>query len=97
MQNTCLRTKVQTGGHVDKWMTLGVLQRAEYVQGLAEMITATMEDLSDQMNSMEDCLEILQEETEAVEERIEEMMDFIKDRINAEIPSEDSREDDLPF
>lgn len=71
---------VRRNRHVEKWLTLDVMQRVEQVRCIAEMLDATMEDITDQMEDLESVLECLQEGTETIQERIEEIMDLIQEK-----------------
>ena len=97
MQNITRRYRAHSGSYADKWMTIGILQHTEQVQNMAEMITATMDDLSDQMEVLENSMENLQEEAEAIEERIDEMLEFLKDHLEVNSPQDATAERDLPF
>lgn len=74
--NTCSRTR-----NIDKWVALGMMQRVEQVRNIAEMLSATMEDLSDQMTDLESNLECLTDATDTIQNQIEEMMDLIQEEI----------------
>ena len=43
--------------NVDKWVALAMMQQAEQVRNIAEMLCATMEDMSDQMENLNEHLE----------------------------------------
>ena len=45
--------------NVDKWVALAMMQQAEQVRNIAEMLCATMEDMSDQMETLNEHLESL--------------------------------------
>lgn len=74
-------TSIRRNYHAEKWLTLDVMQRVEQVRCIAEMLDATMEDISDQMENLESVVECLQEGAESIQERIDELMDLIQLRI----------------
>ena len=68
--------------NIDKWVALGMMQRVEQVRNIAEMLSAAMEDLSDQMTNLESNLECLTDATDTIQEQIEEMMNLIQEEIS---------------
>ena len=68
--------------HIDKWLTLGVMQRVEQVRHIAEMLMATMEDLSDHLETVQSAMEDLTEETNAIDDRIDELMNMIQENVD---------------
>ncbi len=71
-----------TGRNVDKWIALGLMQRVEQVYNIAGMLSATMEDLSEQMTDMESELENLSEATETLQEKIDVITEMIQEVVN---------------
>ena len=80
MQST-ENTFIRRGSHTDKWLTLDVMQRVEQVRCIAEMLDATMEDISDQMENLGTVMEYLQEGAETIQDRIEELMGLIQEEV----------------
>ncbi len=70
-----------TGRNVDKWIALELMQRVEQVNNLSGILSATMEDLSDQLTNVESELENLSETTETLQEKIEEISERIVEAI----------------
>ena len=70
--------------NVDKWVAMGMMQRIEEVRSVAEMLSATMEDLSDQMTDLESNLDYLTGATETIQDKIEEMVFLIENEISPE-------------
>lgn len=81
---TTNNTSFHRNYHTDKWLTLDVMQRIEQVRCIAEMLDATMEDISDQMENLESVMDCLQEGSETIQERIEELINLIQDKIEDE-------------
>ncbi len=71
-------TAIRRNSHADRWLTLDVMQRVEQVRCIAEMLDATMEDISVHMEDLESVVNCLYEGTETIQERIEELMDLIR-------------------
>ncbi len=67
--------------NIDKWIALGLMQRVEQVYNIAGMLSATMEDLSEQMTDLESELENLSEATETLQEKIDEITGMIQEAI----------------
>ncbi len=67
--------------NVDKWIALELMQRVEHVNNLSGILSATMEDLSDQLTNVESELENLSETTETLQEKIEEISERIEEVI----------------
>ncbi len=67
------------GKNVDKWVAMNMIQRAEQIYHIAEMLDATMQDLSEQMDTMSDVMGNLEEATEVIREKMEEMADMMSD------------------
>lgn len=63
--------------NVDKWVALAMMQQAEQVRNIAEMLCATMEDMSDQMETLNEHLESLSDATETIQEKLDDMMDLM--------------------
>jgi len=70
---------------ISKWVTLGMMQRAEQVRNIAEMLEATMEELSDQMANLDEKMDMLAEATEAIQEQMEEIVDIMNSEINPDV------------
>ena len=70
--------------NIDKWVAMGMMQHVEQVRSIAEMLSATMEDLSDQMMDLESNLEYLSDATETIQDKIVEMMFLIENEISPE-------------
>lgn len=70
------------GRNIDKWIALGLMQRIEQVYSIAEMLSATMEDLSDQMSELESELENLSDATEELQDKIDSVVDLIQEEMN---------------
>ena len=87
--------------NIDKWIALGLMQRVEQVNSIAEMLSATMEDLFDQVAELESTLDALSDETETIQEKIDEISDLIQEEagksLNASKAAACSPDDDLPF
>jgi len=69
-----------SGRNIDKWIALGLMQHVDQVYNIAGLLSATMEDLSDQVMELESELENLSDATEAIQERIDEMMNLIQEK-----------------
>lgn len=67
--------------HVDKWLTMGLMERVEQVRTIAMMLETTMEDITDHLDEVQFAMDGLAEETEAIDERIEELMGMIEAQI----------------
>ena len=67
---------------VDKWLTLGLMERIEQVRTIAMMLETTMEDITDHLDEVQFAVEGLAEETEAIDEHIEELMYMIGAQID---------------
>ena len=87
--------------NIDKWIALGLMQRVEQVNNIAEMLSATMEDLFDQVMELESKLDVLSDATETIQERIDEISDLIQEeagkQLNASKAAACLPVDDLPF
>ena len=85
--------------NISKWVTLGMMQRAEQVRNIAEMLEATMEDLSDQMANLDVKIDLLAEASEAIQEQMEEIVDIMNGEIYPDTVQspEMSRINPLPF
>ena len=71
----------RNGRNVDKWIALGLMQRIEQVYNIAGMLSASMEDLSDQMSELEYQLDNLSDATEELQEKIDEIVDLIQEEM----------------
>lgn len=76
--------KESTAVKTSKWMSLGIMQRADQLRSVAEMLAATMEDLMEQMENVEACLEAVHEETESIQDRMEELVFMMEDNVDPE-------------
>ena len=74
-------TESRRRSNIEKWLTLGMMERVEQVRNAAEFLTANMEEISDQLNDLESVLEALSGATEDIQDKIEEMMYLIQDEI----------------
>lgn len=70
--------KENTGKGTDRWMYLGIVQRADQLRSVTEMLVAAMEDLSEQMENVEECLEVIGQGTDAVQDRMEELISMME-------------------
>ncbi len=70
-----------TGRNVDTWIALELMQRVEQVNNISGILSATMEDLSEQLSDVESELENLSEATETLQEKIEEITEMIQEVI----------------
>ena len=68
--------------HVEKWLTLGLMERVEQVRTIAMMLETTMEDITDHLDEVQSAVEGLTDETQAIDERIEELMYMIEAQID---------------
>jgi len=87
--------------NIDKWIALGLMQRFDQVYNIAGLLSATMEDLSDQMTELESELENMSDATETIQEKIDEMMDLIQEEIG-QVPNDSEMtsylaDGELPF
>ena len=84
---------------ISKWVTLGMMQRAEQVRNIAEMLEATMEDLSDQMANLDEKMDLLAEASEVIQEQMEEIVDIMNGEINPDVlPAPEASDiNPLPF
>ena len=57
-----------------------MMQQAEQVRNIAEMLCATMEDMSDQMETLIEHLESLSDATETIQEKLDDMMDLMNSK-----------------
>ncbi len=95
-----MRENLQSGHgkNVDKWVAMNVMQRAEQIYHIAEMLDATMQDLSEQMDAMSDVMENLEEATEVIREKMEEMADMMSDDFDPDdLLPPTSESEPLPF
>lgn len=85
--------------NINKWVTLGMMQRVEQVRNIAEMLEATMEDLSDQMTNLDEKMDLLTETSEVIQGQIEEIVDIMNGEINPDLmpPTDISGINPLPF
>ena len=85
--------------NIDKWIALGVMQQAEQVRNIAEMLTVSMEDLFDQMEDLNSNLDSLSDTTETIQEKIDEMMDILNGEVDPEppLPLVTEESEPLPF
>lgn len=67
--------------NTSKWMSLGIMQRADQLRSVAEMLVATMEDLMEQMENVEACLEAIHGGTESLQDRMEELIFMMEDHV----------------
>ena len=72
--------------NIDKWVALGMMNKAEEVKNIAEMLEATMEDLFDQVGNLNSNLDLLSDATEALQERMEEMVDMMNSEMYPDSP-----------
>lgn len=70
------------GRNMDKWIALGLMQRVEQVYDIAGMLSAAMEDLSDQMANLESELENLSDATEEIQDKIDAVVDLIQEEMS---------------
>lgn len=89
--------KQQHGLHIDQWVAMGVMNRVEQVQNIAEMLTAAMDDISCEMENLETLMDYLQEGTDTIEEKIEELTDLIQCETEEEAKELYKTEPELPF
>ena len=87
--------------NVVAWLSLGMMERVEQVRNIAELLCATMEDLSDKVADLDSTLDYLSNATEAIQDRIDEMMnliqgDYVPELLSTEADA-DASSDDLPF
>lgn len=72
----------QAGRNMDKWIALGLMQRVEQVYSIAGMLSAAIEDLSDQMTNLESELENLSDAAEELQEKMDSVVDLIRAEMN---------------
>ena len=102
-----MRANENEGGrfsHVNKWLTMELMERMEQVRTIASMLEASMEDITDHLEEVHEAVEELEEETEAIDERIEGLVHMIKSQIDHSLDMDSgsefdsaSNDDGLPF
>ncbi len=91
-------TQSGQGKNVDKWVAMNMMRQAEQIYHIAEMLDATMQDLSEQMDTMSDVMGNLEEATEVIREKMEEMADMMSDDFKPDdLLSPTSESEPLPF
>jgi predicted nucleic acid-binding Zn-ribbon protein len=85
--------------NIKKWVTLGMMHKADQVHDIAQMLEATMEDLSEQMENLDEKMELLEEAVEMIQEQMEEIMDILNGEVDPDAlpPSEMYETNPLPF
>ena len=96
----CENAQIRQNYRADRWMAIDMMQKAEQVRYIGEMLVATTEELSDQVVSLESNMDFLQETVEAMEERMEEISNLIRESLDVgheHLNHEIKTPDELPF
>ncbi len=92
-----MRVNENEGGrfsHVNKWLTMELMERMEQVRTIASMLEASMEDITEHLEEVQDAVEGLAEETEAIDERIAEFVHMIESKIEDSLDLEHDPDSD---